>query len=934
VTELHDKYLPEEYFPIVGSIPRFPRYKNKRTMDPFAKSFIDEQYPGEMDSYDWGLPKPNQEAAFKSLSKYGKDILPMTPKQIENINTAWEWTERHFGVYMKNSKVRSYLEVKPKLDMSTSTGAPFNILYKTKKELFENDPDIDEWFEKDWMTLANDPNWTCLCTNSLKEEIRPSEKIRQNKIRTFTAMAVDMTVHGNRLFADMNEKMNDSWLRSSSTVGWSPYGRNWDRMIKKLKKHPNGYALDESEYDSSLRSYMMWGCAELRWNMLQETDRTADNLTRLKTIYRNLISSIIVSPTGVLVQKLTGNPSGSPNTINDNTLILYTLMAYAWLETHPYVEDTSLAEFETETAKCLCGDDNTWSVSNWAHPFYNAHTVIDCWKAIGVTTTTDDMEARDVDDLDYLSAHTIYLNNCAVPIYDHTKILTSLLYSAGKDQGPVLALNRVNGLIINGYTNHWCRKFLREYQEWLLSKYDKVMSEDPEWKIAKAGIHADRFLERLYCGDTIARQGFVYGKKKQTDPIKTIDRNMSQVIQIKQRKPRTKRGGKGPKKVKATRTVVVKQQRNRAPRKRRGRNQNTNNGYGNSNNGGNRLTMRGRNSGNTNGLSRRSCVVEEHELILDLSNQAVAGAFTVTNTLPLNPGQATTFPWLHLQAKQWERYEIDYLRIEYKREVSEFNASGTAGKVMIGVDIDASDGAPATKVAFMDMERDLIADGMPCENFAIKHIPRQRLHPKGVPKYVRPGGLPGNASILDFDVGNLFIAISGTANDTTKLGEIHITYRVRFSVPVLSEQQAVPINNNVALFQTPEGGLQNMVNNTPVRLTLTQATFNGIGATNVGGLILLPLGNYLVDFGSFTFASTDGAMQMSMQPVKNTNSLTGTGDGIPQSGGLYDGSITTSSVSFSGYVQSNGTDTVSVEVTVIETAETSTAAGWIRIVAI
>jgi len=274
--------------------------------------------------------------------------------------------------------------------------------------------------------------------------------------------------------------------------------------------------------------------------MLREEDRTPENLQRIKTLYRNLISSIILSPTGVLVQKLTGNPSGSPNTINDNTLILYTLMAYAWLETHPYVEDTSLAEFETETAKCLCGDDNTWSVSDWAHDFYNAYSVIDCWKTLGVTTTTDCMESRSADELDYLSAHTVYMGTCAVPIYDHTKILTSLLYSAKKAQTPILALNRCNGLLINGYTNPWCRKFLRQYQEWLLEKYDQVLAEDAEWKVAKTGIHSDQTLQELYCGKSVVlyKQSFTGAINVREQPHKNDTMSLIVKEKVRTRKPR------------------------------------------------------------------------------------------------------------------------------------------------------------------------------------------------------------------------------------------------------------------------------------------------------------------------------------------------------------------------------------------------------------
>lgn len=916
INELHDKYLPETYFPIVGAVPRFPRYENKRREDPFVRMFIDEERPHELDNFGWALPIPNEEAAYKSLSKYGKDMPSMTKDKVAQMNKAWEWTYRHFAPYMQNSEVRTYQQVKEKLDMKTSCGAPFNFLYKTKKELFENDKEIDQWFEEDWNNMNED--WTCLCTNSLKEEIRPIEKVKMNKIRTFTAMAADMTVQGNRLFADMNEKMNDSWLRSSSTVGWSPFQGNWNRMIKKLKKHPNGYALDESEYDSSLRSYMMWGCAWLRWRMLRKEDQTLQNLMRLKVIYRNLVSTIVLSPTGVLVMKLTGNPSGSPNTINDNTLILYTLMAYAWMDNCPS-EDANLADFEAETAKCLCGDDNTWTVSDYGHRFYNAYTVIDTWKTLGVTTTTDCMEAREADELDYLSAHTVYIGNIAVPIYDHTKILTSLLYSKKEKQSPIQALDRVNGMYIGGYTNPWCRQILSQYRNWLIESYDKVLAEDLEWRVAKTGIHSDQEMEQLWCGITLQRQGFNY--EDSSHPLKT---NMSVVITQKKTKanPRKRGGRKGPKPKgpKFTRkTVVVQQQGQRKPRRNR-----RNRG---SNNGGRKkmLTMRGGNN-NQSGLSRRECVVEEHELISDIANNS-ASAFIVASTYALNPGNAATFPWLSLQAKQWERYEFDYLRFEYRREVSEYFSSGQQGKVILGVDIDPTDGAPTTKTAIYDFEKDLLADGMPCENFQIAHVPRQRLHPNGLPKYVRSGGLPGHSSLVDFDCGNLFVATAGTSNDTNKLGELHVYYRVRFSVPVLTTGDTAPTNNSVSIFY--DGSHAGAATTVAYQPAFATQSVNGLGIVNTAGSFVLPAGNYLVDLQMLNQCSVAGDITNSSTTINKA--------GTPIGGALNQASsaATFFQTCISFFYASDGTSALIVANTIAFSGGTNTVEyALIRFVAI
>jgi len=498
VSEAHDRWLPENYFLLVGQMTRHASYKNRRAIDPFIEMYYDDN--GIEKSAEWGLPVPNEEAAYKSLSKYAKDCPFMDDDQVRDMNRAWEWTSNHFFPYMHDARVRTLEEVVAKLDRTTSAGAPYNVLYSTKGDLLDFDPDILQTFEESWQLLESDPCHTYLCTNSLKEEIRPTEKTAQNKIRTFTAMAVDATVDGNRLFVDMNEKMNSAWLTSSSTVGWSPMNGNWGRLLEKLQIHPNGYALDESEYDSSLRSYMMWGCARFRWCCLQEADRTSENLRRVKTYYRNLVNTVIISPEGVLVMKLGGNPSGSVNTINDNTLILFTLLSYAWIRAVPDKHETSLQEFLSNVSMALCGDDNTWTVSDEAHPFFNGKTVCEEFSSIGIITTSDCYEPRVAEDLDYLSAHTVYLKGFAVPQYNRQKILTSLLYSNRQKHTPANALTRACGMLVCGYTDTVLRKFLREVIGWLLLKFDRVCYDDPEWIVAKTGILSDQRLFDLWTG--------------------------------------------------------------------------------------------------------------------------------------------------------------------------------------------------------------------------------------------------------------------------------------------------------------------------------------------------------------------------------------------------------------------------------------------------
>lgn len=503
ISDDHEKYIKDEFFEFVGSCNRFPMYKNKRGIDPQVKIFIDQEGI-ELES-GWDLPVPNQDAAYKSLAKYGKSTPLMSPETVGQLNRAWLWMTRQFYPYMKESRVVSLPDAVGRLDMSTSSGCPFNELYTTKRELFENDPDIMAWLETDWEVLAVDPKWTTIFSSSLKEELRTVEKIAENSIRTFAAGATDATVHGNRLFVDMNEKMYNSHLMSASTVGMSPLKGNWNKLYHKLNVFPHGYALDESQYDSSLRAFLMWGCAKFRFQCLREVDQTAENLVRIQVYYRNLVNTMLLTPEGILILKKLGNPSGSVNTVTDNTLILYWLLAYAWICNAPD-EYNNYATFEEHTSKCLLGDDNTWTVSEAAHEFYNGISVIEVWKRVGITTTTDSLVSRPADELDFLSAHTVFLGDVAVPLYDRNKLMQSLFFAPQKQITPETTLQRVTNLLMIGWTDIPFRKFCNALIDWLIAEYDPVLKDDQRWIIAKSGIKTNDEYYTLFTGRKLVMQ--------------------------------------------------------------------------------------------------------------------------------------------------------------------------------------------------------------------------------------------------------------------------------------------------------------------------------------------------------------------------------------------------------------------------------------------
>jgi hypothetical protein len=823
VSETHEKWLSEDYFPLVCQIKRNPRYTNKRIMDPQLKCFVDET--NKTIPLEWSLPTPNEEASYKSLAKYGKDLLPMSSQMVKDMNLAWTYTTRHFGLYMANARVLGFEEAKMKMDMSTSSGAPFNQLYKTKQELFEKDDEIDKWLQEDWETLGNNPMWTCLFTNSLKEELRTVEKIGENSIRTFLSGGVDAVVHGTRLFVDMNEKMYESHLKTSSAVGMSPFKGKWDTLYRKLKAFRKGYALDESQYDSSLRCYMMWGCAKLRWEMLAPEFRTKENLIRIQNYYRNLVNTLVIGPDGVIILKKTGNPSGSVNTINDNTLILYTLLAYAWIRTVD--EDLrSYTGFEEHTAKALVGDDNTWTVSDEAHVYYNAVSVISEWKAIGVTTTTDSLQPRKPEDLDFLSAHTVFLDGKAVPVYNRTKMMTTLLYAPGAHITPATTLERVAALLGVGWTDIVFRNFCREAIAWLLHKYDECLQDEPRWIAAKCQIKTDDAYYRLFTGE---RMLTFYPQSLSGEFVKLTQPDKSIMNSAKPRRNGTKPGKKTRKHT--CKTVQARPTQAQLARRARRRNRRAENRRVTKVTGkGGYLSDLGSRVGSFAGgklggmadsvFGLGAYGVRHNSLLADDSLQTspsgpprvintakgeatvfhhrefvgdiVSGAYTPGTTstafnlqrYQLNPGNSDLFPWLSTQAQGFQEYEVHGMLMQLITETADFSANFAIGNMMMSADYNPIATSPVSKVELLEMEysasvktsSDLI---MPIEcdraNNAQNHL------------WIALNNDYLGTDARSFDLAAVFVATQGQPAEQTKLAELWNTYEVWFYKPKLPD---------------------------------------------------------------------------------------------------------------------------------------------------
>jgi hypothetical protein len=863
----------------IGTVRRFTKSTEKEIVNRSFFEFLKENKKlhllgpekvrgGETMPGQYRMVFSNLQASFKSASKYDK----AQPTSIDEkaFALAGEWTKKHWQPYCGGAGILDQESAIKEMDLGTSCGYPHSLKFAKKSDMLK-DGASSKILEDYWEAIGLReqppiPIWTC----SQKIELRSIEKLEANKVRTFTASPIEHTVALNRLCLDYNNRFYASAGKTWSFVGATKYLQGWDGLYRRLNRLPHAFELDESDYDSSLFARLMYGQRDLRWSMYSDVEKTPENKKRLWALYDLIVHSVIVLENGELCQKHTGNPSGSGNTIVDNTQALFRLFAYAWIVLCKAEErEVSYLEFMEEVEAALNGDDNTFTVSDKVVGWFNPTSIAPVWTSIGVTTKTPCEKPRDLSEVSFLSQsfHKDVHTGVWMPVPETAKVLCSLMYGSNVDDVRWHYL-RACALRIDSYGNEVVRGVLSSYIQYLNCKHGSAMigkCNDVDIQAIRNVWMSDSAVEALYCGlegkpaaipqsaleiwesllDTevdgvpMKNQAPFKTSSDQSEPftyllpgethqslsvLRAMTKTKAQKAARKLRKKQAKMGGPMKKQSmqpkKGKRGPIFRNPVPVGPRPKFG--------------GTGRLGLGGGRAGAT---SRRAQVIEEDEYIGEI-NGSVGFA---TTAYAANPGQQGTFPWGFKIAQLYEEYDYEMLEFYYKREVSEFATNGQAGKVMLSFDFDASDIAPTTKQQVEDTVPH--QDGMPCTETIRLPIDCVRIR-KNDSKYVRPGAQPANTDLKTYDAGNLFVSTYGCTN-TSVIGELRVRYRVRLSEPVLEAglvgNGAVHFSSTSATTSNNFGGAVLQAGGTPALQAITLGTGTVVFPASLPGNYLLTL---------------------------------------------------------------------------------------------
>jgi len=270
-------------------------------------------------------------------------------------------------------------------------------------------------------------------------------------------------------------------------------------------------------------------------------------------------------------------------------------------------------------------------------------------------------------------------------------------------------------------------------------------------------------------------------------------------------------------------------------------------------------------------------------------------SFTATR-YAVNPGLASTFPLLSIQAPQWEQYRFRKLVFEYITRT----ATTTLGSVILAPDYDASDVTPLTEAQLTGYQG--AVEDAPWKNISC-FIDCSAVTP-GPRKFIRNGAVP--ADIKNYDACNFFLGVTEMVS-TLPVGKLWVDYEVELSVPQNSPDENL-YSKSVSYYKRSTSLVGITTVNTKIDFDPPAAGADPLGVgVDLNGDFIPPKGVYRLDFNGSFFDSAGEPFTAFVSYFKN-GTLIG-----PQSSFIIKGDDGNGAqLSHSWVIPCNGTDVINV----------------------
>jgi hypothetical protein len=218
----------------------------------------------------------------------------------------------------------------------------------------------------------NEETWRPVCEGSLKDEVRPEEKVRIGKVRMFYTGELDFLILSRMLLAPFYTLMNEFSDIFGCAIGINMHSQA-DEFARKLIEFSNKILEgDYGMFDTSIANLISHAAASVMYNVLERLGYPPEALTALRGLLTDGLFPVIVVLLDVFeVPGMT--TSGHYGTAERNSLIVVLLLLYAW---HA-LEDKPEGSFFKHVLNSDYGDDMEAGVSDEASVTFNCDYLYD-----------------------------------------------------------------------------------------------------------------------------------------------------------------------------------------------------------------------------------------------------------------------------------------------------------------------------------------------------------------------------------------------------------------------------------------------------------------------------------------------------------------------------------------------------------------------------
>nr|YP_003902968.1 NIb [Brugmansia suaveolens mottle virus] len=460
---------------VKGECRYFAQYLEQ---DATAKTF----FKPLMDAY--GMSLLNKEAYIKDVMKYSKplDIGVVDCNAFEK-SVVRVITYLQLKGFRQCTFVTDEEEIFKALNMNTAVGAMYG---GKKKDYFDGytSEQKEQILRESCLRLYK--GQLGVWNGSLKAELRPMEKIKENKTRSFTAAPLDTLLGGKVCVDDFNNQFYSKNIECCWSVGMTKFYGGWNKLLTAL---PEGWVYcdaDGSQFDSSLTPYLINAVLAIRCTFMEDWDIGHKMLEHL---YTEIIYTPISTPDGTIIKKFKGNNTGQPSTVVDNSLMVVLAMNYAF-------EKEGISEKEIDSVcKFFVNGDDLLIAINPAH-----ESMLDRLQAhfseLGLNYDFSS-RTRDKTKLWFMSHCGISVEGMYIPKLEEERIVSILQWDRAVI--PEYRLEAICAAMIESWGYPQLTNEIRRFYSWLIE-------QEPFAQLAAEGrapYISELALKKLYLNTTI-----------------------------------------------------------------------------------------------------------------------------------------------------------------------------------------------------------------------------------------------------------------------------------------------------------------------------------------------------------------------------------------------------------------------------------------------